>query len=72
MVEGSRRIMLKVNDDLCQTCAKCLAGDVCRGSAFRRFSKDENPFLDMSRCWGCLDCIPACPFSAVIRHEYNL
>jgi len=71
MIDGTRSIMLKVDDDLCRGCRKCLAGDVCRGNAFRRFDRDENPFLDMSRCWGCMDCVPACPFGAVVRHEYG-
>lgn len=71
MIEGTRNIMLKVDDDLCRVCRKCPAGEVCRGSAFRRFERDEAPFLDMSRCWGCLDCLPACPFDAVVRHEYG-
>ena len=71
MVEGTRSIMLKVNDDLCQACEKCLANEVCKGKAFRRFERDENPFLDMSRCWGCMDCIPACPFEAVVQHSYK-
>lgn len=69
MAEGTRHVMLKVDDDRCQACATCLAGAVCRGSAFRRFERGESPFLDMSRCWGCLDCIPACPFEAVIKHR---
>jgi MinD superfamily P-loop ATPase len=71
MIEGTLNIMLKVDDDLCQACRPCLANDVCKGKAFRRFERDENPFLDMSRCWGCLDCIPVCPFEAVVRHLYK-
>ena len=71
MIDGTRNIMLKVDDDLCQVCSPCLAGDVCRGNAFHRFERHESPFLDMSRCWGCMDCVPACPFEAVVRHEYG-
>jgi Fe-S-cluster-containing hydrogenase component 2 len=25
----------------------------------------------MSRCWGCMECVVACPNGAVVRHEYN-
>lgn len=63
--------MLKVDDDRCRVCKDCLAGNVCRGNAFIRFDRHDSPFLDMSRCWGCLDCVPACPFDAVVRHEYG-
>ena len=72
MAEGTRSIMLKVEDELCRACGTCLANDVCRANAFRRLDKDEAPFLDMSRCWGCMDCIPACPFGAVVRHTYGI
>jgi MinD superfamily P-loop ATPase len=72
MAEGTRSIMLKVEDELCRVCGPCLANEVCRANAFRTFDKDEAPFLDMSRCWGCMDCIPACPFGAVVRHPYGI
>ena len=49
MAEGTRSIMLKVEDELCRACGTCLANDVCRANAFRRLDKDEAPFLDMSR-----------------------
>ena len=70
-MEGTRKYMLKVDDHLCHACRVCLAKNVCRGNAFIRFEHDEAPFLDMSRCWGCLDCMPVCPFDAVIRHDYS-
>jgi Fe-S-cluster-containing hydrogenase component 2 len=25
----------------------------------------------MSRCWGCLICLSACPFDAVVKHSYS-
>lgn len=70
MAEGTRSVMLVVNDSLCQVCEPCLANEVCRANAFRVLDKGEPPFLDMSRCWGCMDCLPACPFGAVGTHEY--
>ncbi len=71
MADGTRNVMLKVEENLCRACKKCLAGEACRGNAFLRFDRDESPFLDMSRCWGCLECVPACPFGAVVRHVYS-
>ncbi|MBC8331744.1 MAG: 4Fe-4S binding protein [Anaerolineae bacterium] len=70
-VGTARTILLKVDDDLCHACRKCLAGEACRGSAFRRFDREDAPFIDTSRCWGCLDCIAECPFDAVVRHEHK-
>lgn len=70
-MEGTRKYMLKVDDHQCHSCRQCLSKNVCRGNAFIRFERHDAPFLDMSRCWGCLDCIPVCPFGAVVRHEYH-
>ena len=67
----ARTLMFKVDDALYRACKKCLAGEVCRGNAFRIIDRDEAPFIDMSRCWGCMECIPVCPFDAVIRHNHN-
>ena len=61
--------MLEIDDTLCRVCGTCHARQVCRGSAIRVIDRGEAPFLDMSRCWGCLVCVPTCPFGAIVRHE---
>lgn len=72
MAEGTaRNIMLKVDDDRCQVCGTCLAKDICRGNAFLTYDPGEAPFIDMSRCWGCMECVIICPFDAVVRHTYG-
>jgi len=65
------RIMLEVDDALCHACKRCLAGAACRGKAFRILDRGEPPFIDTSRCWGCLVCVAECPFGAVKRHDYT-
>ncbi len=71
MSTGTARsaIMLEIDESRCQVCEKCLAKAVCRGNAIRVIDRGEAPFLDMSRCWGCMLCIPACPFEAIVRRE---
>lgn len=71
MTNGTARsaTMLTIDGTLCRACGKCPARAACRGSAIRVIDRGEAPFLDMSRCWGCLACIPACPFGAVVRHQ---
>lgn len=67
---GAQPFKLEINEDLCRVCRRCLAAEVCRGNAFITF-RDESPFIDMSRCWGCLSCAIKCPFDAVIRSDYS-
>ena len=68
---GKSLYKLEVDDATCRRCSKCAAAQVCRGSAFITLDPGDNPFVDMSRCWGCLLCIPACPHDAVIRSDYG-
>jgi MinD superfamily P-loop ATPase len=60
-------ITLHVDDSRCRACGKCLAKQICRGNALRVLDPGEAPFLDMSRCWGCMVCLAACPFGAIVR-----
>ncbi|HSR32010.1 MAG TPA: 4Fe-4S binding protein [Anaerolineae bacterium] len=55
-----------VEDDLCRSCRKCLARDVCRSKAILQIDQGEPPFIDPSRCYGCRACIPACPYGAIV------
>lgn len=50
----------------CRICRQCLARNVCRSKALVRIEPDEPPFVDGSRCYGCLACLPACPFEAIV------
>ena len=68
---GNITFKLTVDDDLCCRCGRCLAAQVCRGNAFRVLDPGETPFIDMSRCWGCLTCQRACPFEAVVKSDYS-
>ncbi len=68
---SSPTFKLEIDDDLCHHCRHCLASDDCRGNAFVRFDPADTPFIDMSKCWGCLKCVVACPFEAIIRSDYG-
>lgn len=70
-VGTARNIMLEIDMNLCKACKKCLAQVVCKGNAIRVIDRGEAPFLDMSRCWGCMLCITECPSNAIIRHEVS-
>jgi MinD superfamily P-loop ATPase len=67
---GSITFKLTIDDDRCRRCGKCLAAETCRGNAFRVLDPGETAFIDMSRCWGCLGCLMACPFEAVVKTDY--
>jgi MinD superfamily P-loop ATPase len=62
----SSSIVIPVLDyDLCQACRKCEAAANCRFKAFVRIDRDEPPYIDVTRCGGCGDCAPHCPFGAL-------
>jgi Fe-S-cluster-containing hydrogenase component 2 len=68
---GAVPFKLLIDETACHCCRRCLAAEVCKGHAFLTFDADESPFIDMSRCWGCLKCVTACPFGAVVRVDYE-
>ncbi len=49
----------------CQACRRCPARDACRSKALRAVDPSEPPWVDGNRCYGCLACVPACPFGAI-------
>jgi MinD superfamily P-loop ATPase len=53
-------------DELCLACRKCQAREVCRTKAILQIDRDEAPFIDPSRCYGCRACIPVCPAGAIV------
>lgn len=68
---GSQPFKLIVDEDVCHACRRCLASETCRGNAFVAYDPGEAPFIDMSRCWGCLTCVVQCPFGAIVRVDYS-
>ncbi len=62
----SHSVVIPIIDyELCQACRKCVASQHCRFKAFVRIDKEEPPFIDVSRCGGCYDCVPHCPNQAI-------
>lgn len=60
-----REIRLRIDEERCRACRRCLAAKACKVRAIVRLDPDEPPFLDVSRCYDCRLCIPACPFKAI-------
>jgi Fe-S-cluster-containing hydrogenase component 2 len=58
-------IRLRIDDQHCQACRKCLAGEVCKVKALVHLDPDEPPFIDISRCYDCRLCVSLCPFGAI-------
>ena len=56
----------RIDDDLCQSCRKCVARKVCRTKAIVAIDLGEPPFIDGNLCYGCLACLPACPYKAIV------
>jgi len=55
----------RVDPGLCRVCPRCPAREVCRSKALLRIDRDEAPFIDPGRCYGCRACVVACPHGAI-------
>lgn len=62
-----REVRLRIDNDRCRACRRCPAADACKVRAIVHLDPDEPPFLDVSRCYDCRRCIPACPFEAIAK-----
>lgn len=60
-------VIPEIDYGTCQACWPCDAGKHCRFKAFVRIDRDEPPYVEVSLCSGCGDCVPHCPHGAVIR-----
>jgi len=56
----------RLDEERCRSCRQCPARRVCRSKALVRVDSEEPPFVDGSRCYGCLACVTACPFGALV------
>lgn len=56
----------RVDEDQCQTCRTCAARTACRVKAILAIDPGEPPFIDGSKCYGCMVCVPACPYEAIV------
>ena len=63
------RPILHVDMHACQTCSACQARAVCKTRAIVQLERGDLPAIDAARCRGCMVCIPACPFNAVVREK---
>ncbi len=55
-----------VDESQCQACSKCVARKACRVKAIVIIDPGESPFIDGNLCYGCMVCVPTCPFEAVV------
>jgi TPP-dependent indolepyruvate ferredoxin oxidoreductase alpha subunit len=65
MISATNSVTLFIDDDLCQVCSPCLAIQACKVRAIVTIDREEPPFVDMHRCYGCMLCLKECPFEAV-------
>ena len=63
---------IKIDDKSCQVCRTCLARNACKVKAIIQLDPGESPFVDLSHCFDCRLCIPACPFGAVLAQPANV
>ena len=54
-----------VDWEICQACEPCFARSACQTRALVQVDADGPALIDLARCHGCGDCLPACPYSAI-------
>jgi len=59
------RVVLRVAEERCHLCRRCLAQRVCKARALMRIDDDEAPVIDVHRCQGCRVCALECPYDAI-------
>lgn len=57
--------MLFIDYALCLNCQRCQAEKVCSVKAIVRIDRDEPPFIDVHRCYGCQLCVVECAADAI-------
>lgn len=63
---------ISIDEESCQACRKCVARKVCKGKAIVQVDPEEVPWIDISRCFDCRLCIPACPFGAITAQRASV
>lgn len=56
----------EVNGEVCRGCSPCSARRVCKIKALMQIDAGEPAVIDLTRCRGCGDCLPACPYAAIL------
>jgi len=62
----------EVNWDICQACDPCSARLACKTKAVVKIDADEPAFIELARCNGCGDCLPACPYGAIALRNIHV
>jgi MinD superfamily P-loop ATPase len=64
-------ILPVIDWDACQMCEPCQARLVCNTRAIVRLDPDEPPYIDPSRCTGCVKCVLACTWAAISTENHR-
>lgn len=52
-------------------CEPCQARQACNTRAIVRLDPDEPPYIDPSRCTGCVKCVVACIYAAISTENHR-
>ena len=65
-------LLPEIDWDICQSCNPCEAHSVCKTRAIIKIDYDEPPYIEVSRCTSCGQCVIACLYSAIIMKNSKI
>jgi MinD superfamily P-loop ATPase len=62
---GQTVLIPRIDYDRCQACKTCQAAKCCPRRALVRLDRDEPPYVEVTLCGGCGECILHCAHKAI-------
>ncbi len=62
----------EIDWEICQSCHPCEASLSCKTRAIIKIDFDDPPYIELSRCTSCGDCVLSCLYNAISMKSGSL